>query len=85
MAARSLMRQAKLTNLFSGELLMSNGDLICRSHVKGYILRMAKVIRPGWTCRRVSGQALDQINAKVRTMINDMIRSHPTVGQTFKP
>ena len=63
---------------------MSNGDLICRQHCKKYILRMVPVIRPGWPCRRVSDSALDDINAILRTKINDLIKAHPTIGVTFK-
>ncbi|MHC4617226.1 MAG: hypothetical protein ACYTEQ_05675 [Planctomycetota bacterium] len=63
---------------------MKNGSLINRAHCRHHILEMAKVLRPGWHCRRVSGEALDEIDAKLRTMINGLIRSHPTVGVTFK-
>ena len=63
---------------------MKNNNLINRAHCRHYILEVAKVLRPGWPCQRVSGQALDEINGRLRTMINGLIKSHPTVGVTFK-
>lgn len=62
---------------------MANNILICESHVKAYILARAKTLRPGWPCRRVSKQALNEINARVRVMVDKMIKSHPTLGKTF--
>jgi len=61
-----------------------NNSLICESHVKEFILKKAKALRTGWRCNRVSQDALDKIEAKVRAMIIRAIKSHPTVGQTFK-
>lgn len=64
---------------------MSNGEvLICEAHVKNYILRRAAEIRRGWTCKRVSQQAIDDINTALRLKIDEMIKSHPSIGVTFK-
>ena len=43
-----------------------------------------KVLRPGWDCRQVSQNSLDQIEGRVRNMVKQMIESHPTLGKTFK-
>ena len=61
-----------------------NGDLICRSHVADYIKRRSPELRPGWPLSRVSAEALDEINTKVRLMLDSMIASHPSIGKTFK-
>ena len=58
--------------------------LICESHVKDFILLKAKRLRTGWKCQRVSQQALDAIEAKLRAIVIDSIKRHPTVGKTFK-
>ena len=48
-----------------------NGEvLICEAHVKEYILRRAVDMRPGWTCKRVSKVALDDINTTLRLTID---------------
>ncbi len=58
--------------------------LINKSEVKKHILAKAKQYRLGWDCQRVSAHALEQINAMVSAMLTKMVRSHPTVGKTFK-
>jgi len=60
-------------------------DLLNRTRVREFILDTTKRVRPGWTCTRVSEQALDQINARLRALVIQMIESHPTLGKTFKP
>lgn len=57
--------------------------LINKKHVRDHILATIQRIRPGWGADRVSAQALDDINAKVRLMINGQVRQHPSVGKTF--
>jgi hypothetical protein len=65
--------------------IMANHEmLICEAHVRDYILGKTPVLRPGWTCKRVSKEALEDINAQLKTKINNMIREHPTLGVTFK-
>lgn len=63
---------------------MSQTDLINVAHVKTLILRRTAELRKGWTCTRVSRSALEDINTKLRLMIDRAIKSHPSVGQTFK-
>jgi hypothetical protein len=55
-----------------------------QSQMKKYILDQTKVLRPGWDCRQVSQNSLDQIEGRVRNMVKQMIESHPTLGKTFK-
>jgi hypothetical protein len=62
---------------------MSNG-LINRKACKDTILRMCKEMRLGWTCTQVSKQALDDLETKVRMVIQRAVHSHPSVGKTFK-
>lgn len=62
---------------------MANNSLICKDHVRECILRRTKEIRTEWKCTRVSEQVFDDLNHKVRTLIDDAIKRHPTRGQTF--
>jgi len=63
---------------------MSNGKLICESHVKEYVKLKVKNLRPGWDCRFVSQNALDVIDAKLRNIVINAIKRHPTKGKTFR-
>jgi len=63
---------------------MANGDLINRKHCKDYILKRAPEMRAGWRCRRVSAKALDNLNTKVRLLLDGAIKSHRSVGVTFQ-
>ena len=58
--------------------------LINKLHIKKHILVKAKQHRPGWQCNRVSGNTYTKINAMVSDMITKMVKSHPTIGKTFK-
>ena len=58
--------------------------LINKSHVKKFILAKTKQYRPGWQCERVSGEAYKEIEAMLGNMIVKMVKSHPTIGKTFK-
>jgi hypothetical protein len=65
--------------------VMANGEmLICEARVKSYILRRAAEMRKGWTCKRVSKEAVEDINTNLRLTIDKMIQAHPTLGVTFK-
>jgi len=58
--------------------------LINRAEIKSYIKRRVQDIRPGWKCTCVSNEFLDNLNADFQVRIDRMIKSHPTVGKTFK-
>ena len=58
--------------------------LINKKHVRDYILEMAKEIRPGFTCTRVSAEAMLQIDVKLRMILRNAVRAHPSKGKTFQ-
>ena len=58
--------------------------LINKLHVKKFILNKAKQYRSGWQCERVSGEAYIEINAMLENLITKMVKSHPTLGKTFR-
>jgi len=62
---------------------MSKGCLINNAHVKDYIKKRFETTRPHAGITRVSNQALQDINARVRLMINRAVHSYPSVGKTF--
>jgi len=62
---------------------MSNGLLINKSHVRDYIKKRFETTRPHVGITRVSEQALQDINAKMRLIINRAVHSYPSVGKTF--
>lgn len=62
---------------------MSN-DLINRKACKDFALRWGKEHRTGWTPERVSKQFLDDVNTKLRLLMQGAINSHRTVGKTIK-
>ena len=58
--------------------------IINRSQLKKYILLRAKALRPGWDCKMVSANALQEIEDMLKYRVDKMIRMHPTIGKTFK-
>lgn len=62
-----------------------NDALICKSHVKRYILQRTKKLRPGFPCSRVSTSAIVGIDTSLRAIIDNLIKTHPTMGKTFLP
>ncbi len=62
---------------------MSN-DLINRKGCKDFILQETERLRLGWDCSRVSKSVLDELNFKIRRVIIDAVKKHPTKGITFK-
>jgi len=59
-------------------------NLTNRAGLKKFILQRFSEIR-AFPMQRVSSQALDTYEAKLRLMIEEDIRSHPSIGKTFKP
>jgi len=53
------------------------------SHVKDYVKEAAEIVRPGWIPTQVSGEAITMLNEKVKKIIRDSLRRHPTRGRTF--
>ena len=62
---------------------MSN--LINTSATKKFILAKIQALRPGMPLTRVSKEALDNYEAKLRVWIESDIMRHPSIGKTFKP
>jgi hypothetical protein len=59
--------------------------LINRQAVRRYILDTWKRKRPHRDLSQVSSEAYEDIEAALRSKINQMIDRHPSVGKTFKP
>lgn len=59
--------------------------IINKARTKKFILAKCESMRPYWNCTRVSAEALEVIDARVRSMIISMVEGHPTLGQTFRP
>ncbi|MCK4626035.1 MAG: hypothetical protein KAV00_12035 [Phycisphaerae bacterium] len=59
--------------------------LINRAAVKKYVLEQAAARRPYLGLTRVSGKALDDIEAGLRAKIISLIEGHPSLGKTFRP
>ena len=58
--------------------------IINRAALKRFILSYVEKDRPGWECTRVSGQALDQIEAFLRNKVRDSLHRQPSSGKTYK-
>ena len=61
-----------------------NGSLLNKAQCKKFALRWAKECRTGWKPERVSKQFIDDLETKVRLLIQSSIKRHPTVGKTIK-
>jgi hypothetical protein len=59
-------------------------SLINRAEVRRLVLALFEKHRPAVGITRVSGQALDQMDAWLRSRIQAEIHRHPSVGRTFK-
>ena len=60
-------------------------SLINKKHVKMFILEKIASMRPGWKATRVSKEAMDALEAKLKSIIVAQVSAHPTKGITFKP
>ena len=63
---------------------MANNNLINYSHCKDFALRFAQANRKGWDANCVSKKFLDDLNTKVRLLIQHAVSHHPTRGKTIK-
>ena len=54
------------------------------SYCKKFALRWAKENRTGWQPKQVSKQFLDDLNTKVRLLVQGAVNHHPTKGKTIK-
>ena len=61
-----------------------NNRLINDKHCKEFALRWTRDTRRGWGANRVSKQFLDDLDTKVRLLIQGAIKRHPSVGKTIR-
>lgn len=57
--------------------------LLNKKAVRTYILEQAKVVRPGWSCERVSAAVINGLEARLRGIIKRALHQHPCMGKTF--
>jgi hypothetical protein len=60
------------------------GDLINRTACREFALRWTKEQRRGWEANQVARGFLDDLNTRVRLMIQGAIQRHPTKGKTIR-
>jgi hypothetical protein len=63
---------------------MPNDSLINRKACKELALRWGQERRTGWKPTQVSGQFLDDLNCKVRLLVQGAVEKHRSVGKTVK-
>lgn len=63
---------------------LTNGNLINRAACKNFTLRWAQANRTGWLPSQVSKQFLDDLDTKVRLLIQGAVNKHRSVGRTVK-
>lgn len=59
-------------------------SLLNRSQTKKFIIKKFISLRPGMPIDRVSQEALDKIEARLRAWIIEQVEIHPSIGKTFK-
>lgn len=59
-------------------------SLLNKKQVKRFILAKFQNLRPGMPINRVSQDALDKIEARLRNWLVEEVKIHPTIGQTFR-
>jgi len=64
--------------------MVKNNGLINRAHCKKFALGWANDNRRGWKPERVSKQFLDDLDTKVRLIIQSAVSRHRSVGKTVK-
>ena len=64
--------------------MKNNNSLLNRSACKDLALRWATANRTGWLPNRVSKQFLDDLDTKVRLLIQGSVNKHRTVGRTIR-
>ncbi len=59
-------------------------SILNRSATKKFILAKFRSMRPGMPIDRVSTEALDKIEARLRNWLVNEVEIHPSIGKTFK-
>lgn len=62
----------------------NNGNLINRKNCKEFTLKWAQANRAGWRPTQVSEQFIDDLNARVRLLVQGAVDKHRSVGRTVK-
>ncbi len=60
-------------------------SLLNKSQTKKFILAKFQSLRVGMPITRVSEEALERLEARLRAWIIEEVKSHPTIGKTFRP
>ena len=58
--------------------------LLNKAHVKAYILRMAREHRGSNRFERVSADCYSYLETRLRLIVEDQIKRHPSIGKTLK-
>ena len=59
--------------------------LVNRTEVKRYLLDRAQMLRPALGIKRVSDEAIQSLESRLRNLADDMIRRQLCMGRTIKP
>jgi hypothetical protein len=59
-------------------------SILNRKAIKAFILNTCEKNRPGWSCERVSKQAIDEVEGFLKHKIQQSVHRHPSVGKTFR-
>lgn len=59
--------------------------LVNRTELKRYLLDRSQMLRPALGMKRVSDEAVQSLESRLRNMADDMIRRQPCMGRTIKP
>ena len=59
--------------------------LLNRAEAKRYLLDRSQILRPALGMKRVSDEAVQSLESRLRHMADDMIRRQSCLGRTIKP
>ena len=81
--------EKRCTGYLTVKLKLTGGTsmsrLVNRTEVKRYLLDRARLLRPALGMKRVSNEAVNSLESKLRLMADELIRQHPSMGRTIKP
>ena len=59
-------------------------SILNKKATKKFILEKTDSLRKGWNCTGVSEQALDELEAFIRSKVIESVKRHPTKGKRYK-
>ncbi len=59
--------------------------LVNKAAMKRYLLDRAQMLRPALGMKRVSNEAVQSLESRLRMMADELILQHPSMGRTIKP